>query len=54
MKLFEIWNTEANVKIAEIVAENVDEAWMDYVENISEYIGTNDIEYIEIRYKQIT
>lgn len=54
VKVFEIWDTVTNVKITEILAENVDEAWEDYIENCSEYFGTYDIKYTDIRYKPTT
>lgn len=54
VKVFEIWDTAANVKITEILAEDVEEAWEDYIENCSEYLQTYDIEYTDIRHKPIT
>ena len=54
VKIFEIWDTITNTKIIEVPAEDIEEAWTDYIENGTEYIGTYDIENTEIRYKPIT
>ncbi len=51
-KIFEIWEEKSNIKIREIIATDIDEAWQIWNENYQEdWKETYDMSYIEIRYK---